>query len=63
VSGQPRDALGQFASRECPTTYRLLVAAGGPPEEGVPNFYAVAAPRCPHGHFARWAAANCKRCR
>lgn len=21
------------------------------------------APRCPHGHFARWAAANCTRCR
>jgi hypothetical protein len=23
---QPRDALGQFASKECPTTYRLLSA-------------------------------------
>lgn len=60
---QPRDALGQFASRECPTTYRLLVEAFAPPEEGVPNYYAVQVARCPHGHFARWAAANCKRCR
>lgn len=24
--------------------------------------YDVPAPRCPHGHFARWAARNCKPC-
>jgi hypothetical protein len=24
-----------------------------------PNWTAVPAPRCVHGHFARWAARNC----
>ncbi len=27
-----------------------------------PNVVRVPAPRCPHGHFARWAARNCKPC-
>lgn len=27
-----------------------------------PNFTPCAAPRCPHGHFARWAAKHCRRC-
>lgn len=62
---QPRDEGGRFASPECPTTYRLLVDAQEvAPREGVSGrWYRVEAPRCPHGHFARWAAANCKRCR
>jgi hypothetical protein len=59
---QPRDAVGRFASVECPRMYALL--DGMAPEEGVGSrYYRVPAPRCPHGHFARWAARHCKRCR
>lgn len=57
---QPRDAVGRFATAECPRVYALLDALA--PLEGVPNHWAVPAPRCPHGHFARWAARNCRRC-
>lgn len=36
------------------------------PGEGLeafrPNFTPVPAPRCPHGHFLRWAVRNCRRC-
>lgn len=77
---QPRVPAGQegggrFASVECPTTYRLL-AALRPVEEARPDperpgRYVVPAPKCPHGHFRRWADAvaegckvqrNCRRC-
>jgi hypothetical protein len=61
VSGQPRDAVGRFATAECPRVYALLDSLAPPadaPDER-PNHTAVAAPRCPHGHFVRWAAANC----
>lgn len=62
---QPRDALGQFASRECPRVYALLDALAdvAPVRERPEGGYAVAAPRCPHGHFVRWAARNCRPCR
>lgn len=69
---------GRFASVECPTTYRLLAGLRAPAEpvavlrigesgrvsyeDGVSR-HAVPAPRCPHGHFARWATANCKPCK
>lgn len=34
------------------------------PREGTGGrFYPVPAPRCPHGHFARWAARHCRGCR
>ena len=62
---QPRDALGQFASRECPTTYRLLVADppdGQRPDPHQPGRTLLAVARCTHGHFARWAARNCRPC-
>lgn len=61
-AAQPRDALGQFASRACPTTYRLLVTAPATadrPDPGQPNRTVLTVPRCPHGSFARWAARNC----
>jgi hypothetical protein len=29
------------------------------PEDTQDRYYRVPAPRCPHGHFARWAARNC----
>lgn len=63
---QPRVPAGQagggrFATAECPRVYALLDTLA--PEPGAPdervNWTAVAAPRCPHGHFARWAARNC----
>jgi len=62
---QPRDALGQFASRECPTTYRLLASVRpvDEPRARPGGGWSVEAPRCPHGHFARWAAVNCRPCR
>jgi hypothetical protein len=72
---QPRDEVGRFASKECPTTYRLLAAArpvGEPrPDPERPGRYVVPAARCPHGHFRRWADAfdpvtkaqrNCRPC-
>lgn len=32
--------------------------------EGVDGrHYRLDAPRCPHGHFQRWAVRHCKRCR
>lgn len=32
--------------------------------EGVDGrYYRLEAPRCPHGHFVRWAAQHCRRCR
>lgn len=27
-----------------------------------PNVHRVHAPKCAHGHFARWAARNCRPC-
>lgn len=78
MSGQLRVPAGQegggrFASRECPSTYRLLAAARvrEPAEERMagwatdadnPQRTLVPAARCPHGHFARWAAAHCRPC-
>jgi len=69
VTEQPRDEGGRFATKECPGTYRLLAALRGPSEgpvvrvrTGSPG-WSVEAPRCPHGHFARWAARNCPGCR
>jgi hypothetical protein len=77
---QPRQPAGtpeggRFASRECPTTYRLLAALrpqGEPrPDPEQPGRYVVPAPMCPHGHFRRWADAidpatktqpNCRGC-
>lgn len=32
------------------------------PDPGRPNYTAVDAPKCPHGHFAWWAAQHCTRC-
>jgi hypothetical protein len=66
---------GRFASVECPTTYRLL-AALRPEEECRPDpdnpaRTIVPAPKCPHGHYRRWADAidpatkaqpNCRKC-
>lgn len=64
TSLQPRDSLGQFASRECAGTYRLLAAlrGSGEPEAFRPNHTTVPAPRCPHGHFTRWALKHCRGC-
>lgn len=58
---QPRDRAGRFAPipdvlrRDVPP---IPVPVADVPEER-PNHYAVPAPRCPHGHFARWARRNC----
>jgi hypothetical protein len=56
---------GRFATAECPTTYRLLAAVRAvEPREGTGGrYHPVPAPKCPHGHYARWAARNCKPCR
>lgn len=56
---------GRFATRECPRVYALLDSlAPAEAREGTDGrYHRVPAPRCPHGHFARWAARNCKRCR
>lgn len=57
--GQPRDAVGRFATRECPRVYALLDQLA--PVERPGGGFVVEAPRCPHGSFARWAARNCCR--
>lgn len=68
MSDQPRDQAGRFATAECPRVYALLDTLTPPPPPGEgsevfrPNYTAVPAPRCPHGHFMLWAAANCRRC-
>ncbi len=67
MSGQPRDEAGRFATAECPRMYAMLDTLA-PREEELPEgvegrYYRVPAPRCPHDHFARWAAHHCKRCR
>jgi hypothetical protein len=36
--------------------------ADNPTVEIRPNCWAVYAPRCPHGHFRRWAQGNCRPC-
>lgn len=58
---------GRFATAECPTTYRLLAAlrpAGEPwPDPTQPGRYVCPAPRCPHGHFRRWADAVAEGCK
>lgn len=65
---QPRDAVGRFATAACPTTYRLLTArpveelpAGWSVDPVNPQRTVIAVDRCEHGHFPRWAAANCCR--
>lgn len=60
VRGNLHDAAGRFASKACPRVYALLdtLAPTPRPEGG----FSVHAPKCPHGHFERWAAANCKPC-
>lgn len=47
---------GRFASQACPRVYALLDTLA--PEERSTRVD-VPAPRCPHGHFVRWAARNC----
>lgn len=73
---QPRDAAGRFASAACPRVYALLDAAAPEPALGEPIGEEGArtilySPRCPHGHFRRWADAidpatkgqpNCRAC-
>jgi hypothetical protein len=71
VLDQPRvpageEGGGRFATKACPQVYALLdtLAPQEPEREGVSGrYYRVEAPRCPHGHFARWAVHHCKRCR
>lgn len=31
-------------------------------EDPAPNRTVIPAPKCPHGHFVRWAARNCRPC-
>jgi hypothetical protein len=52
---------GRFATAECPRVYALLDTLAPEPEEDPHKPWRVAVPaaRCPHGHFARWAARNC----
>lgn len=62
LAEQPRVPAGQegggrFASTACPRVYALLDALADEPQRS--TRVAIAAPRCPHGHFARWAARNC----
>lgn len=72
MSGQRRVPAGQagggrFATAECPSTLRRIVAwrpgeelpAGWSLDPANPQRTVIAAQRCPHGHFARWAARNC----
>jgi hypothetical protein len=62
VLDQPRDEVGRFATKACPAVYALLDELA--PVEGTEGrYHRVPAPRCPHNHFARWAARNCKQCR
>lgn len=37
-------------------------SAEQPVVEVAPGRYVCWAPRCPHGHFERWALQNCRRC-
>lgn len=64
---------GRFATAECPRVYALLDSLAGqapvpeasaaePVLEIAPGHYRVWAPRCPHGHFIRWARVHCRRC-
>lgn len=64
---------GRFATAECPRVYAMLDTLT-PPEPradpGRPQHTVVPAPKCPHGHYTRWAlgsdpktgAPNCARC-
>lgn len=81
-AGDPDGHGGRFASAECPRVYAMLdaLAEHAPPPvptartpvvEAEPGHFRVWAPRCPHGHFARWADAldpetktmrNCRAC-
>jgi len=62
--GNLHDAAGRFASKACPRVYALLdtLAETGTVTVRAEGGWAVHAARCPHGHFARWAARNCKPC-
>lgn len=54
------------ARRLPPIPTPVPVPDDGPAVISIPRgdgSYAVHAPRCPHGHFARYAAAHCRRCR
>lgn len=58
---------GQFASKACPAVYALLDTlvlddVAREVTDGRSSFVPVPAPRCPHGHFARWAARHCRHC-
>ncbi|TFV83176.1 hypothetical protein [Blastococcus sp. CT_GayMR16] len=44
-----------------PTPVPVTDAAAAVDPERLPRV-PVHAPRCPHGHFARWATRNCHRC-
>lgn len=66
---QRRTPDGRFATGECPSTYRRIVAAftPGPAVDGSftdpanPQRTALAVTKCPHGSFPRYAARNCCR--
>jgi hypothetical protein len=73
VDALGRPAGGRFASKACPAVYALLDTLTPAPETRTdperPQRILVAAPRCPHGHFVRWARRtddkgrpNCPRC-
>ncbi len=65
-----REGGGRFATKACPAVYALLDTLAPQEQEQRPEGgWAVPAPKCPHGHFARWAAGtnergvpNCGRC-
>lgn len=76
-TAQPRHPAGsavggRFASVECPRVYALLdtlsppepePTAENPVVEVAPGRFLVYAPKCPHGHFRRWADAVAPDCK
>lgn len=46
-----------------PTPVRVPDVDDNQQGEAAARYYRVPAPRCSHGHFARWAAKHCRPCR
>jgi hypothetical protein len=58
----PLPFLDRPSAAELPPLPDLEPTAENPVIEVRPNAWRVYAPKCPHGHFAHWAAKNCKPC-
>jgi hypothetical protein len=61
---RPRSTRMKRTIKQLPVRVVTFGAGGGGMigYEGGDSTIAVPAPRCPHGHFARWARKNCTGC-